>query len=49
LGSGLIIVTEIAGNGIIWPEAGIYTIPYLVPGKAYLIKVEAQSNFTFPD
>ena len=49
LGSGLIIVTEIAGSGIIWPEAEIYTIPYLIPGKAYLIKVEAQSDFTFPD
>jgi hypothetical protein len=49
LGSGLIIVTEIAGNGIIWPEEGIYTIPHLVPGKAYLIKVASESNFTFPD
>ena len=49
LGSELIIVTEIAGNGVIWPDAGIYTIPYLIPGKAYLIKVGSQSNFTFPD
>jgi hypothetical protein len=49
LGNELVIVTEIAGTGIIWPEEGIYTIPFLVPGKAYWIKVRSQSNFVFPD
>jgi hypothetical protein len=49
LGNKLVIVTEIAGTGIIWPDEGIYTIPFLVPGKAYWIKVRSQCNFTFPD
>jgi len=49
LGSGLIIVTEIAGTGIIWPEEGIYTIPFLIPGKAYMIKISSPGFFTFPD
>jgi len=49
LGVKLIIVTEIAGSGILWPEAGVFTIPSLVPGKAYMIKVTANCSFTFPD
>ena len=49
LGNELVIVTEIAGTGIIWPDEGIYTIPFLLPGKAYWIKVRSQCNFTFPD
>jgi len=49
LGNKLIIVTEIAGTGIIWPEEGIYTIPFLIPGKAYMIKISSPGFFTFPD
>jgi PKD repeat protein len=49
LGVNLIILTEIAGSGIIWPEAEVFTIPSLVPGKAYMIKVTANCSFTFPD
>jgi hypothetical protein len=49
LGNNLIIVTEIAGTGIIWPDEGIYTIPFLVPGKAYMIKLTSPGSFTFPD
>jgi hypothetical protein len=49
LGNKLVIVTEIAGTGIIWPDEGIYTIPFLVPGKAYMIKLSAPGSFTFPD
>ncbi len=49
LGNNLIVVTEIAGTGIIWPDEGIYTIPFLVPGKAYMIKLTNPGNFTFPD
>jgi len=49
LANKLIIVTEIAGNGVIWPEEGIYTIPVLIPGKAYYIKVNCACSFTFPN
>jgi len=48
LGSNLIIVTEIGGTGVIWPGNGVYTIPELLPGKAYMIKVTTNCNFTFP-
>jgi hypothetical protein len=49
LGVNLIILTEIAGSGIIWPEAEVFTIPSLIPGKAYMIKVTANCSFTFPN
>jgi len=49
LGNKLIIVTETAGSGIIWPDEGIYNIPFLVPGKAYMIKLTSPGIFTFPD
>jgi len=49
LGNKLIIVNEIAGTGIIWPDEGIYTLPFLIPGKAYMIKISSPGLFTFPD
>jgi len=49
LGENLIIVTEISGNLVYWPEAGVYSLTTLVPGKAYLIKALADCNFIFPD
>jgi PKD repeat protein len=49
LGGNLVIVKEIAGGLILWPEAGVYSLATLVPGKAYMIKVSAECSFTFPD
>jgi hypothetical protein len=49
LAGNLIIATEIAGTGIIWPETNINTIPFLIPGKAYYVKVSNACSFTFPD
>jgi len=49
LGNQLIIVTEIAGSGIIWPAEGVNSIPYLIPGKAYMVKVNSACSFTYQD
>jgi hypothetical protein len=49
LGGNLVIVKEIAGNLILWPEAGIYSLSSLVPEKAYMIKVTSNCSFTFPE
>lgn len=49
LGENLIIMTEIAGGLILWPDAGVYSLTSLGPGKAYLIKVSSDCSFTFPD
>ncbi|MBE0639674.1 MAG: hypothetical protein IH598_14240 [Bacteroidales bacterium] len=48
LGSNLVIITEIGGNNVIWPEQGIYGIGHFIPGKAYMIKVLQESTITFP-
>lgn len=48
LGNKLIILTEIGGNGVIWPQQGINTIPVLLPGRAYMIKLSQQASIGFP-
>lgn len=48
LGSKLIIITEIGGSNVIWPEQGIYGISHFLPGKAFMIKLTQQSTITFP-
>lgn len=45
----LIIITEIGGDGVLWPGEGIYNLPWLEPGKAYMVKVSQGADFTFPD
>jgi hypothetical protein len=45
---GLIIAFEVAGNGIYYPTAGVYTLETVVPGKAYWVKVAGAASFTFP-
>ncbi len=49
LGDNLIVMKEIAGNGIIWPEMGIYNIPVLKPGSAYIIAVNENTSITFDE
>ncbi len=44
----LIIAHEIGGGGIYYPEYGINTISNMVPGAAYYVKVDADTDFTFP-
>lgn len=48
LGGNLIIVAEIGGQGIIYPQGDTYTLTELAPGNAYLIKMAAPAQFTFP-
>jgi len=44
----LIIVKEVAGTGVFWPEPGINSLPYLKPGKAYFVKMAGEGSVTFP-
>ncbi len=48
LGSDLIIVTEVDGSGILWPDGGLNTLTELVPGKAYSIKLANPGQVVFP-
>lgn len=44
----LVIVHEIAGPGLYWPEQGINTLPVLARGKAYMAKVTEDCEVNFP-
>ncbi|HZK23559.1 MAG TPA: hypothetical protein VFC62_05590, partial [Atopostipes sp.] len=44
----LIIVKEMAGTGVFWPAFDINTLQNLMPGKAYLVKMNAPATITFP-
>ena len=45
----LIVVKEIAGNKIYWPELGIQTLYVLEPGKAYYVAVSQNTSITYGD
>lgn len=46
--SEIIMIKEIAGYNLAWPENGINTLGQLVPGKAYYILTNAGFTLTFP-
>jgi hypothetical protein len=45
----IIVVKEIAGNNLFWPEMGISTLQTLLPGKTYMMAVSQNSLISFPD
>lgn len=45
----VIIIQELIGTGIYWPDMSIYTLQDLMPGKAYSIKISAPVDITFPE
>jgi len=45
----LIVVKEIGGNNIYWPEMNISTLKTILPGKAYMAAVSSSSLLTWPD
>ncbi len=45
----LIIIKEIAGNNMYWPEEKVKTLQHLLPGKCYLIFSAKEVEFTFPE
>ncbi len=49
LGSALIIITEMNGNAVVWPEGNVVTLEELIPGKAYMIKVNPGVILSYPD
>ncbi len=46
---GLVIVKQVAGTGVFWPEYGINTIGDLLPGKGYYLLADGLVNISFPD
>jgi hypothetical protein len=47
LGDNLVVISEIAGVNVYWPEMGVYTLQTLEPGKAYFVKVTETSTVSF--
>ena len=47
LGTTLEIVKEIAGNGVYWPSQGINFLPFLSPGRAYMVYVYADASINY--
>ncbi len=45
----IVLVQELIGTRIFWPELEIYSLNTLEPGKAYAIKVNIPITITFPD
>ncbi|NCC73095.1 MAG: T9SS type A sorting domain-containing protein [Sphingobacteriia bacterium] len=45
----VIIIQDLIGTGVYWPEMGIYTLEELQPGLAYKIKLANEVTFTFPE
>ena len=44
----IVIVKDVAGVNVWWPETATYTLTTLTPGAAYFILVNAPVNITFP-
>ena len=49
IGDTLVIVKEVAGNKVFWPQFGITTLDYLIPGKGYMINVAYDCSIVFPE
>ncbi|MCF8366566.1 MAG: T9SS type A sorting domain-containing protein [Bacteroidales bacterium] len=47
--SEVVIIQELIGTGVYWPEMEIYSLTDLLPGKAYSIKVSDAVTLQFPD
>ncbi len=47
-GQSLVIMKDIAGTGVLWPEQGINTLNVLTPGSAYMIYLDSENQITFP-
>jgi PKD repeat protein len=44
-----LVIKEIAGTAVYWPSKLVYSLINLEGGKAYLLYVDADNEFTFPD
>lgn len=45
----LILVKEIGGSGLYWPDLNIQSLYMLNPGKAYMVAVSGNTSVTFTD
>jgi hypothetical protein len=48
-GKDVVIVKEVAGSQIYWPDLGINNLISLMPGKAYFVLLNSVDEIIFPD
>jgi len=46
--SGFVIIKEVAGVGLYWPQFGINTLENLAPGRAYWVAMNTSGSVVFP-
>ncbi len=44
----IIFVKEMGTEKVYWPDGGIFTLDYLMPGYAYYVKAGAETTISFP-
>lgn len=49
LSGNFVIAKEVAGGRIFWPQMGINTLGYLLPGSAYFVMLSSPAAIDFPD
>jgi hypothetical protein len=49
LGNNLVVIKEVAGTKVFWPERDIHSLDQLTPGKAYFIKVNLGDVLIFQE
>lgn len=47
--TSVIVAKEVSGTAVYWPDFSINTLQYLMPGKAYFVLMETESQVTYPD
>jgi len=47
--SNVVIIQDLIGTQIFWPQFGVYTLEAFEPGKTYKIKLASAVTVTFPD
>jgi len=45
----IVLVQDLIGTQVYWPEMGVYSLQTLVPGKSYKIKANSEFELTFPE
>ena len=49
LSGNMVIVKDVAGWNVYWPEFGINTLQTLEPGRAYFVLMDSEAELTFPE
>jgi hypothetical protein len=48
-GTAPVIVKQVAGTGLYWPDYDIFTLTTLQPGSTYFVFINEEINITFPE